>query len=130
MSAPTTDRPKATRAQPELLLLARFEELTTWLLQHTARWPKRTRFTLTQRIENHALDALEALVLARYQTHQRPARLLELNLLFERMRYLLRAARATQACPARTFEQAMRRLDETGRMLHGWRKQLNARTST
>jgi hypothetical protein len=38
-----------------------------WLLDHCAKWPKSARFTLTQRIENHALDVTEQLVLARYE---------------------------------------------------------------
>ncbi len=130
MSGATFDRPKAKQAGPELLLLARFEEVTTWLLQHTARWPKRNRFTLTQRLENHALDALELLVLARYQSQQRRTRLHDLNLRLERMRYLLRMARSTEACPARTFEQGMRRLDEVGRMLYGWRRTLAEKESS
>jgi hypothetical protein len=49
------------------LVLAKWEEFTGWLLDHCAKWPKSARFTLTQRIENHALDVTEQLVLARYE---------------------------------------------------------------
>ncbi len=120
MTVPAS-RPPAREAPPELLVLARFEEFTAWLLERTARWPKSARFTLTQRIENLALDVVEDLVVARYQRAGRKARLDTANLRLERMRHLLRLAKGARICPARTFESAMRGLDETGRMLHGWR---------
>jgi hypothetical protein len=60
-----SDRPPAREAGPELLVLQRWEEFTGWLLAHTARWPKSARFTLCQRVQNHALDVTELLVVAR-----------------------------------------------------------------
>ena len=56
MTAPAATRPPAREAPDELLVLARWEEFTVWFLERTAKWPKCVRFTLTQRIENHALD--------------------------------------------------------------------------
>lgn len=53
-------------------------------------------------------------------------RLDEVNLRLERMRHLLRLARASQVCPAPSFEGAMRALEEIGRMLHGWRQTCGA----
>jgi hypothetical protein len=103
-------------------VLAKFEEFTGWLLDRTAKWPKSARFTLTQRIENHALDVVEDLVVARYSRPLRRARLDAANLRLERMRHLLRLARESNVCPFNVFESAARALDETGRMLHGWRK--------
>lgn len=115
------NRPPPRQAEPTLLVLARFEEFTGWLLDRTAKWPKSARFTLTQRIENHALDVVEDLVVARYSRAGRRARLDAANLKLERMRHLFRLAQAAKACPFNVFESAMRALDETGRMLHGWR---------
>lgn len=121
-----TDRPPARQAGPELLVLARFEEFTGILLERTAKWPKSARFTLTQRLENHALDVLEELVLARYRPTGRRARLEGVNLTLERMRHLFRLALSARACPFTVFESSMRALDEVGRMLHGWREALGA----
>ncbi len=129
MTLPAT-RPKARRAGPDLLVLARFEEFTGWLLDRTAKWPKNVRFTLTQRIENHALDLVELLVAARYRRAGRRARLEEANLTLERMRHLFRLARGAGACPFTVFEASMRALDECGRMLHGWRRGLRSRGET
>jgi len=117
-------RPGPKPAGPELLVLAQFEEFTGWLLTRTTRWPKSVRFTLTQRLENHALDVVEQLVVARYQRRGRRPRLDQVNLVLERMRHLLRLALAAGACPPTVFEKAMRELDTAGRMLHGWRTAL------
>jgi hypothetical protein len=88
------------------------------------KWPKSARFTLTQRIENHALDVTEMLVQARYEPGGRKARLEDANLRLERMRHLLRLACGAQVESPKGFESALRGIDEAGRMLHGWRKAL------
>ncbi len=129
MTPTPLDRPAAKKAGPELLVLSRWEEFTGWLLDHTGRWPKSARFTLTQRIENHALDVTEMLVVARYDPRKRRNLLERTNLLLERMRFLFRIARKGNVMPKRGFEVAMRGVDETGRMLHGWRKSLEERNA-
>ena len=53
-------------ARGELPAFARWYEFVRWLLPTTATFPKRLRFTLTQRIDNLALDVVEGLVEARY----------------------------------------------------------------
>lgn len=129
MTAPAS-RPGPREAGPDLLVLAKFEEFTGWLLDRTAKWPKSARFTITQRIENHALDVVEDLVVARYQKAGRKARLDSVNLRLERMRHLLRLARGAQVCPATTFESALRSIDEAGRMIHGWRSAIEPEASS
>ena len=115
------DRPKAAEAGPELLVLQKWEAFTAWLLNHTARWPKAARFTLTQRLENHALDVTELLVEARYEPRLRKRLLLDVNLRLERMRFLCRIARDARIENKKGFESTMRHIDEVGRMVHGWR---------
>ena len=122
-------RPKAREAGPELLVLAKWEEFTGWLLDHTAKWPKSARFTITQRVENHALDVTEDLVLARYEPRGRREILHRINLTLERMRFLFRLAVDARVMPKNGFETAVRQVDEVGRMLHGWRESLS-RTRT
>lgn len=115
------DRPQAVEAGPELLILQKWEAFTAWFLNHTARWPKAARFTLTQRLENHALDVTEMLVQARYDPPMRKQLLHDVNLRIERMRFLGRIARVARIETKKGFEQSMRHLDEVGRMVHGWR---------
>jgi hypothetical protein len=112
---------KPLRAAPELMLLDRWEAFVDWLLAHTARFPKSLRFTITQRIENHVLDVTEMLVIARYQPKARAELLPSVNLIYERLRFLLRLTRRRGVLAANSFETAMRRLDECGRMTYGWR---------
>jgi hypothetical protein len=124
------DRPPAREAEPELLVAAKWEEFMTWFLQHTGRWPKSCRFTLAQRVENHALDVTELLVVARYEPRERHQCLRRVNLLLERMRHLLRIAHASQATSNSGFESCMRGIDEVGRMVHGWRTKIHDRSTT
>ncbi|MSP15192.1 MAG: four helix bundle protein [Myxococcales bacterium] len=129
MSAIPIDRPAPSTAGPELLVLAQWEEFTGWLLAHTGRWPKSVRFTLAQRVEEHALDITEMLVESRYVPAARAAHLREVNLRLERMRHLLRLALATHATSNCGFESVMRGIDECGRMVHGWREALKPRST-
>jgi hypothetical protein len=126
-------QPEARRgprdAEAELVVLARWEEHTAWLLDRTTRWPKVLRMTLTQRVENEALDVVALLIRARYRRRGRLAVLEEANLGLERLRYLLRFARGRSALSSKTFEAAIRGIDEVGRMLHGWRQSLAGRTT-
>jgi hypothetical protein len=122
-----SNRPAAREAGPELLVLAKWEEFTGWLLQHTARWPKSARFSLVRRVDDHALDVTELLIVARWEPRERKRALREVNLRLERMRFLLRIARSRGIMPSSGFETAMRHVDETGRMLHGWLEKLDAK---
>lgn len=122
---PETRAPE--RAGAELLVLQKWESFSAWLLLQTGKWPKSCRFTLAQRLESHALDILEDLVSARYEPRSRAERLREVNLRLERMRFLFRLARERSVASAQTFESFMRRIDEVGRMLHGWRTSLAGR---
>ncbi len=127
MSRTPFDRPPAKEAGPQLLVLDKWEDFTAWFFAHTRRWPKAARFTLTQRVENHVLDITEELILARYERAGRERRLRSVNLSFERIRHLLRLARRSDVMPKSGFETAIRHIDETGRMVHGWRQSLGSR---
>ena len=126
MSSPL-GRPGAREATTDLLVAEHWERFTGWLLDHTRKWPKSARFTLAQRVENLALDVIEGLVVARYEPRERKRSLREVNLGLERMRFLCRIARDARVMPKRGFETAMRGLDETGRMVHGWRTAIGVR---
>lgn len=126
MSLPL-DRPPAAAAGPDLLVLQKWEAFVAWFFNHTARWPKAARFTLTQRLENHALDVTELLVEARYEPMRRPGLLREINLRLERMRFLCRIARDSRVECQKGFAATLERLDEVGRMVHGWRVAIGAR---
>jgi len=121
VSAPLFTRPPARTAGPELLCLQKWEDTAGRLIESTARWPKSARFSLVQKVDNHALDIVEMLVVARYEPGLRKKLLRQINLRLERLRFLLRIARTRNVMPAEKFETAMRGVDELGRMVHGWR---------
>jgi len=70
------------------------------------------------------LDLADHLIIARYQPSERAHRLEEANLLLERLRFLLRLAKKRNSWSMKSFEHAMRSVDECGRMIHGWRSGL------
>lgn len=127
MSGTVFTRPPAREAGPELLCLQKWEDTAGWLIESTAKWPKSARFSLVQKVDNHALDIVEMLVVARYEPSARRKTLREINLRLERLRFLLRIARTRNVMPADKFETAMRGVDELGRMLHGWRVAIGER---
>lgn len=127
MSAYLSDRPTAREAGPELLVLAKWEEFTGWLLENTSKWPKSTRFGLVRRVDDHALDVTELLIVARYEPRERKKTLRDVNLRLERLRFLLRIASSRGVMPKSSIETAMRHVDEAGRMVHGWREALAGR---
>jgi len=108
------------------VVFARWEALTGWLLGRTAKFPRRVRFTLSNRIDNLALDIFEALVEARY-TRRRAPILRRINLDLEKLRLLLRLARDQQHLDYGAFARACEEIDAVGRMVGGWRKHASAR---
>jgi hypothetical protein len=130
MTAPeppcATVRQNARQASGEFLLLAEWECSVVWLLEHTEKWPRNVRASLTQRFENTALELLELLIRGRYQPKHRAHALNEANLLVERLRYLCRIAHARRILSTNQFEAAVRKLDTLGRMLFGWRRSLGS----
>lgn len=114
--------PGPAPAQPQLLILNRWEELLPGLFELTGRFPKSLRFSLSRRVEERALGILEALVAARFRKAGRLHRLRAIDLDLDRIRRLLRLAQARGALSQRGFAKAIGKLDEVGRMLHGWRQ--------
>ena len=105
-----------TQALP---VLTRWETFLEWLLPTLEKFPKKIRFTLTNRIENLAIDMIEDLVEARYSKQKGPC-LKRCNLRLEKIRLLLRLCHTLKHLPNRPFEHAMRELHEVGKMVGGW----------
>lgn len=127
---PPGARMPAREAGAELMCLQAWEQHAGWIVEHTAKWPKSARFSLVQRVDNHALAVLELLVVARYEPQQRSAALREANLRLEQLRFLLRIALQRRITTMAGFETALRGIDELGRMVHGWRATLAGREAS
>ena len=103
-------------------LFVHWEKFLGWLLDHTERFPRRLRFTLTNRIDNLVLDIYEGLVVARYTRHRIPI-LERINLDLEKLRLLLRLARDRGFLNRRSFEHGCKEIETAGRMVGGWLRQ-------
>ncbi len=103
----------------ELPVFVKWMDFLEWLLPTTEKFPKRVRFTLSQRIDNLALDVVEDLVEARY-SRSKQAILRRANLRLEKLRVLLRVSYRQKHLPSRQYEHAMKALHGVGRMLGGW----------
>lgn len=112
----------APKQDDDLPVFVHWFEFVKWLLPTTEKFPKRVRFTFSNRIDNLALDVVEDLVEARY-ARRKPERLKAVNLKLERLRLLLRLCHDLQLLPHQSYEFAVRSLDEAGRMVGGWIKQ-------
>ncbi len=105
----------------ELPVFTKWVEFLDWLLPTTEKFPRKVRFTLTQRIDNLALDVIEDLVEARY-SRDKGGPLKRANLRLEKIRVLLRLCYRQKHLPSRQYEHAMRVLYEVGSMIGGWIK--------
>jgi hypothetical protein len=75
--------------EEELPLYLHWVKFLDWLLSRTEKFPRRVRLSLSNRLENLALDFSQDLVEARY-TRDKTATLRRMNLRLERTRVLLR----------------------------------------
>jgi four helix bundle protein len=111
----------ATPKLDDLPIFVKWTAFLAWLLPTTEKFPKKVRFTFTNRIDNLALDVVEDLVEARYRRDKR-AILAQANLRLEKLRILLRLCHDLHYLPHTSYEHAMRAITEVGKMLGGWRK--------
>jgi len=106
-------------------LLGRWEQVVDDLLDRTARFPKVVRFTFAARMENLALDVLEEIVEARYAGRGGKAEALRrADARLARLRVLVRLAHGRRYLDPKGYEHVARGMDEAGRMLGGWRRQV------
>lgn len=87
----------------------------------TEKFPKKMRFTLSNRIDSMALDLLEKLIEAKY-TRNRKAILDRANLILDKLRMLMRLSHNLGYLPHRQYEHSARELDTIGRMIGAWNK--------
>ncbi len=92
-----------------------------WLGPTAGNFPRDQKFILGDRMQNTALDVLEALIEATY-TRERRTHLARANLGLEKLRYFFRIAVEMEYLDKRRYEHAARSIDETGRLIGGWAK--------
>ena len=104
-------------------------EIVGWTLDRTADIPKSQRFTFGQRLDNLSLDALQRTIRAvRGRTvKQKLTDLAALDLLLEELRVLWRLVNERTWISRQQLVFVQSKLDEAGRMVGGWMKQLETK---
>ena len=59
-------------ADTEMLVIKRGYDFSKWLLQHTGKFPKSYRFSIAAKLENGALDFIEATTVANMRKNKLP----------------------------------------------------------
>ena len=106
----------------DLPIFVQWQEFLLWLVPTADQFPKKARFTFTNRLINFGLDMTEDLVEARYTRGKREI-LRRCNLRLEKMRILLRLCHSQKFLSHSAYEHAMKNLNQTGKMLGGWIRQ-------
>lgn len=108
--------------QMDLPIFIKWLDFLKWLLVTTDLFPKKARFTFSDRLNQLGLGVVEDLVEARY-SRDKSQILKQMNLKLEKLRILLRICFELKFLSTSAYEQAMSRLQEIGKMLGGWIKQ-------
>jgi len=119
---------RSFRDEPPVLLV-KWYDVTSWLLDRVDSFPKNQRFVLGQRVADRVLNILEALVEATYSA--RKADLLAgVNRNIDVLRWLVRMATDRKVLTRRQYDHCCMSLNECGRMVGGWAKQAATKERT
>lgn len=100
-------------------------EMVGWTLDRTASLPKSQRFTFGERVDRLTLDCLELTLEAIYCSREKkPEPLHRLNLNLEKLRVFWRLICDRRWISQQQLLYVSQRLDEIGRMIGGWLKQV------
>ena len=103
--------------------------LVGWTLQRTASIPKSHRFTFGERVDNLTLNCLEWVIEAIYATSEKKASpLRRVNLNLEKLRIFWRLICDRGWISQQQLLFVSQKLDEVGRMVGGWLKQVEQKS--
>jgi len=105
----------------DLAIFVKWIDFLKWLLSKTEKFPKKVRFTFSNRINNLALDIVESLIEARY-CRSKFSILRQTNLNLEKLRILFRLSYESRFLSHEAYEHGIKKMNEVGRMLGGWMK--------
>ena len=101
--------------------LEKMYQFMLWLVPTVDKMPRSHKFTLGDRIQNTALDALENLIEATY-SKSAEAQLRQVNLSLEKLRFFFRMAADLHFIDLGRYEHAARVINEVGQSVGGWMK--------
>lgn len=110
--------------ESDLPIFVKWIDFLKWLHSKSEKFPKKVRFTFSNRMNNLALDVVEHLIEAQY-TRAKFRPLKQANLSLEKLRILFRIAFELRFISYETYEHGVKKMNEVGRMLGGWMKSSN-----
>src|SRR3990172_2156414 len=112
-----TDTPQ----QAELTAITKAYDLVREITHRVAKFPRDFRFLLGDRILRNVYEVLDLLIEAKF-SRDKVAILDRANLRLEQARFEIRPAHDEKLMSTHQYEVAARLVDETGRLVGGWRK--------
>jgi four helix bundle protein len=107
-------------------LFTRTYDLLLWLIPRVQQFPRTHRFGLGERIQRLALDFQDTLVAAgKSSGQQRRQHLQNADLQLAQLRVWMRLTRDLEILSIRRYEHVARSMNEVGRLLGAWLKQVN-----
>ena len=104
-------------------LFVKWTTVLDWILDRSEKLPKDIRFSVTTRIANYSLDIMEGIIEAIY-SKEKARELDSINLDIEKLRVLFRICYRRKYISNTQYEYISRELEETGKMVGGWKKSL------
>ncbi len=104
-------------------LFVKWTSVLDWILDKSEKLPKSIRFSLASRIADYALDIMEGIIEAIY-SKEKGILLDKINLDIEKLRVLFRICHQRKYISNTQYEYISKELDETGKMVGGWKKSL------
>ncbi len=109
-------------SKDDLPIFIMWMDFMKWLLTTTDHFPKKARFTFTDRLVYLALLIVEDLIEARY-SRNKILILRRANMNLEKIRVFVRICFELRFFSRKSYEYAVRSINEIGKMLGGWMKQ-------
>jgi hypothetical protein len=108
-------------AKEEMLIVKKSYDFSKWLLNHTGKFPRSSRFTVAARLENTMLEFTELVAVANRRTAKRSL-LFEADEMLTRLRLLVRLSYDMKFINQHAYEHASLQIAELGKMLGRWIK--------
>lgn len=105
----------------ELILSQKLYDFTIWMTAHTSNYPKSHRFSYAVKIETLLLDTL-ILIEKANRSASREALMHRIELNLQSLRILIRLSKDLKMINLKSYEFAIKSLEEIGRIFGGWWK--------
>lgn len=105
----------------DLPIFIHWMDFIKWLFSKTEKFPKKVRFTFSDRMNNLALDIVESLIEARYSKSKFMI-LNKANLNLEKLRILFRISYESKFLSQDSYQYGVKKMNEVGSQLGGWLK--------